>query len=343
MRRRRLPYLLRAGFARSAAIFIASLGLCGLTATTSAHEVRPAYLELREEAPDEFSVLFKTPMRGELRLALAPEFAGRTEVLTPITGRTTGDAAIQTWRLRALDPLRGRAVRIAGLEGTMTDALVRIEFADGTTWTQRLTPQHPAESVPQAQSGWAVAGMYLKLGIEHILLGIDHLLFVLALLFIARGTWLLVKTITAFTIAHSLTLTLATLGFVHVPSKPVEAVIALSIVFVAVEIVYAYRGRQGLAQRAPWIVALAFGLLHGLGFAGALSEVGLPERHIPVALMFFNIGVEIGQLLFVGAVLSLIAIGARCRTALPKWAKLVPPYAIGSVAMFWLFQRVAVF
>ena len=332
------------GRTQSLAALATWLMACWLsTLSAFAHEVRPAYLELREDRPGEFSVLFKTPMRGELRLALAPEFAGRTEVIVPMTTRTAGEAALQTWRLRALDPLRGQVVRIAGLDGTMTDALVRIEFADGTAWTQRLTPQQPAASVPQAQSGWAVAGMYLKLGIEHILLGIDHLLFVLALLFLARGTWLLVKTITAFTIAHSLTLTLATLGFVHVPSKPVEAVIALSIVFVAVEIVYAYRGRQGLAQRAPWIVAFAFGLLHGLGFAGALSEVGLPEGHIPLALMFFNIGVEIGQLLFVGVALALVAIFAPYRTALPKWAKLVPPYAIGSVAMFWLIERVAEF
>ena len=347
MRRSRHADRLRAwllyGFARGTAIFVASLSLWGLTTTSSAHEVRPAYLELREDRPGEFNVLFKTPMRGELRLALAPEFTGRTEALTPITAYATGDAAVQMWRLRALDPLRGQIVRIAGLDGTMTDALVRIEFADGTAWVQRLTPQQPAATVPQAQGGWVVAGMYLKLGIEHILLGFDHLLFVLALLILARGTWLLVKTITAFTIAHSITLALATLGFVHVPSKPVEAVIALSIVFVATEIVYAYRGRQGLAQRAPWIVAFGFGLLHGLGFAGALSEVGLPPGHIPVALLFFNVGVEIGQLLFVGAVLAVIAVCRSYIAKLPYWAKLAPPYVIGSAAMFWVFQRVAAF
>lgn len=339
----RLRAWLLCALGRGAAIFVASLGLWGLTTTSSAHEVRPAYLELREDRPGEFNVLFKTPMRGELRLALAPEFTGRTEALTPITAQATGDAAVQTWRLRALDPLRGRIVRIVGLDGTMTDALVRIEFADGTEWVQRLTPQQPAASVPKAQRSWIVAGMYLKLGVEHILLGFDHLLFVLALLIIARGTWLLVKTITAFTIAHSITLALATLGFVHVPAKPVEAVIALSIVFVAVEIVYSYRGRQSLAQRVPWIVAFAFGLLHGLGFAGALSEVGLPSGHIPVALLFFNVGVEIGQLLFVGAVFALVAICRSYKTMLPSWAKLAPPYAIGSAAMFWLFQRVAAF
>ncbi len=169
---------------------------------------------------------------------------------------------------------------------------------------QRLTPQAPARQSLRQQSGWSVAGTYLSLGVEHILLGIDHLLFVLALLLITRGTWRLVKTVTAFTVAHSITLALATLGFVHVPQAPVEAVIALSIVFVAAEIVRVRNGRDGIAARAPWIVAFTFGLLHGFGFAGALARVGLPEGHIPLALLFFNVGVEVGQLLFIAAVLA---------------------------------------
>ena len=329
--------------ARSAAILIACFGLCGLTAISSAHEVRPAYLELREDAPGEFSVLFKTPMRGDLRLALTPEFSGRTEALTPVTGRATGDAALHSWRLRALDPLHGQTIRIDGLDGTMTDALVRVEFADGSAWTERLTPQQPAATVPQRQDGWTVAGVYFRYGANHILLGFDHLMFLLALLIIARGPWLLFKTITAFTVAHSITLALATLGFVHVPSRPVEAVIALSIVFVAVEIVHASQGRQSLTIRAPWIVAFAFGLLHGFGFAGALSEVGLPPGHIPVALLFFNLGVEYGQLLFAAAVLAVVSISRRYLTALPRWASLAPAYAIGTIAMFMVFERVAIF
>jgi hydrogenase/urease accessory protein HupE len=250
---------------------------------------------------------------------------------------------VQTWRFRALDPLRGQIVRIDGLGNTMTDALVRIVFLDGTSWVRRLTPQQPAATIPPRQSGWSVAGLYLKLGVEHILLGIDHLLFVLALLIITRGTWLLVKTVTAFTVAHSITLALATLGYVHVPPAPVEAAIALSIVFVAVEIVHLRQGREGLTARAPWVVAFAFGLLHGLGFAGALSEVGLPEGHIPLALLFFNIGVEIGQLLFIATALCLFALVRRIRMSGPRWADLAPPYVIGSVAMFWVFERIAAF
>ena len=314
-----------------------------LTVPAVAHEMRPAYLELRETASGEFAVIWKTPMRGEMRLALSVEFSGRTEIFTPIAMRETGSASVQTWRIKAIDPLRGQSVRLVGLERTMTDALVRAEFADGTTWTQRLTPQQPAMVIPAGQSGLMVAGLYLKLGLEHILLGFDHLLFVLALLIITQGTWRLVKTITAFTIAHSITLALATLGFVQVPQAPVEAVIALSIVFVAAEIIRGSNGREGLTTRAPWIVAFAFGLLHGFGFAGALSEMGLPQGQIPVALLFFNLGVEAGQLLFIAAVLSVMAVVRLLRTPLPRWVEWAPAYAIGSVAMCWVIQRVAQF
>ncbi len=305
-----------------------------------AHEVRPSYLELRESSPGEYHVLWKTPMRGELRLALAPEFSGAVAVASPVVTRTPPGAAVQTWTVRA-PALRGQTVRIAGLEGTMTDALVQVEFADGSSWTQRLTPGNPAAAIPVRESALDVAVLYLKLGVEHILLGVDHLLFVLALLIIAREPRRLVWTITAFTLAHSVTLAAATLGLVHVPQQPVEAVIALSIAFVAVEIVRGRRGRAGIAARAPWIVAFAFGLLHGFGFAGALAEVGLPQGRIPLALLFFNVGVELGQLAFVAAVL--LGVRALRRVPAPRWGSLVPPYAIGSIAMFWVIQRVAAF
>jgi hypothetical protein len=332
---RRVAWLLLATLAGS---------LCGLqVATCAAHEVRPSYLEVREEVAGELDVLFKTPMRGELRLALSARVSGRTEAVTPVMTRATGDAAVQTWRLRTLDPLRGQRIHIEGLENTMTDALVRVVFLDGSSWVRRLTPQDPAATIPLRPSGWATAGLYLGLGVEHILLGVDHLLFVLALLIVVRGRWLLVKTVTAFTVAHSITLALATLGYVHVPPAPVEASIALSIVFVAVEMVRLQRGNEGITARAPWAVALAFGLLHGLGFAGALSEVGLPEGQVPQALMLFNIGVEIGQLLFIAVMLALLALIRQSRLVQPRLASLAVPYAIGSVAMFWVIERVAAF
>ena len=308
-----------------------------------AHEVRPAYLELHEDKAGEFRVLWKTPMRGDLRLALSPVFSGKTQALTPVIARQVGGAAVQTWRIKAIEPLRGQTLRIDGLEATMTDALVRAEFADGTNWIKRFTPQEPAVTIPPRQSGWSVAGEYTQLGVEHILLGIDHLLFVLALLLITHGGWKLVKTVTAFTVAHSITLALAALGFVHVPQAPVEAVIALSIVFVATEILHAQQGREGITARMPWLVAFTFGLLHGFGLASALSEIGLPQGQIPLALLFFNVGVEFGQLLFIAVALSLILLIRRIRFDFPGWAARVPPYAIGSLAMFWVIQRVAAF
>ena len=321
---------------------MAALAVLFFPALSFAHEIRPAYLELREEKPGEFSVLWKTPMLGTARLALEPEFSGDSKVVTPVTTRTPPGAAVQQWTLRA-PTLRGQTLRVRGLEGSMTDALVRIEFADGTTWVQRLTGDEPSASIPMRQSGWSVAGVYFKLGVEHILFGIDHLLFVLALLIITGGTMRLVKTVTAFTVAHSITLTAATLGFVHVPQPPVEATIALSIVFVAAEIVHQRGGREGITAHAPWIVAFTFGLLHGFGFAGALSEIGLPQGDVPLALLFFNVGVEVGQLLFIAAVLALIAPMRRIRVPFPRWVEFMPPYAIGTVAMFWVIQRVAAF
>jgi hypothetical protein len=263
---------------------------------------------------------------------------------------------VQIWTLRS-SALRGQTLRIRGLDATMTDALVRCAFADGTTWTQRLSPAQPFALIPASQMVWGVAGVYTSLGIQHILSGIDHLLFILALLIVVgrtkgggsdhrsliTGYLPLIKTVTAFTVSHSITLSLATLGYVHIPQRPVEAVIALSIVFVASEIMHARAGRPGLTARAPWVVAFTFGLMHGLGFAGGLSEAGLPAGHIPTALAFFSLGVEIGHFLFIGSVLSLIALAKRTRLPLPRWGELVPPYAIGSLAMFWVIQRIAAF
>jgi len=221
--------------------------------------------------------------------------------------------------------------------------LVRVERLDGSTQITRLTPGAPSFVVEAAPSGLEVARTYVVLGVEHILTGIDHLLFVLALLIVTGGGWRLVQTVSAFTVSHSLTLSAATLGFVHVPQAPVEAVIALSIVFVAAEIVHTHRGRDGLTARAPWIVAFTFGLMHGLGFATGLSEAGLPVGHIPTALAFFSVGVETGHFLFIGLVLSAIGVVRRVRLSFPPWTELVPAYAIGTLAMFWVIQRTVSF
>jgi hydrogenase/urease accessory protein HupE len=314
------------------------------SAIASAHEVRPAYLELTERGPSVFDILFKTPIRGDARLGLGATLTGRTELLQPVSSHASDDAMVQTWRIGLIgDSIAGREVRIEGLERTMTDALVRIEFADGTTWTERLTPDKPSLQVPSRPTGWEVAQTYLLLGIEHILLGADHLLFVFGLILIAPGLGKLIQAITAFTAAHSITLAGATLGLVHVPTKPVEAVIALSIAFLAIEIVRARSGRAGLAANAPWLAAFGFGLLHGFGFAGALSEIGLPVGNIPVALLFFNAGVEVGQLAFVAVAVGLAALLRLNSWQRPNWIRVAPAYAIGSVAMFWVIERIAAF
>lgn len=323
--------------------FLIPCGLIFLGGHTFAHEVRPAYLELKEMAPGNFDVLFKTPMRGDARLALDVSFSGRVNQTSPVTSQVRDSAMIQTWSVSAIEPLAGQEVGINGLSSTMTDALVRVQFADGREWIERLTPGTPRAFIPAGQSGWAVAVAYLHLGVEHILLGVDHLLFVLALILLAPNTRQLVMAITAFTVAHSVTLAAATLGLVNVPPPPVEAAIALSIAVVALEIVRAREGERSIAARAPWVVAFAFGLLHGFGFAGALSEVGLPAGHIPVALLFFNFGVEIGQLLFVALVLCIAALFRLARNPLPRWATVAPAYVIGSLAMFWVIERVAAF
>ena len=192
----------------------------------------------------------------------------------------------------------------------------------------------------EGQPGWGrLAADYLAMGIEHILLGVDHLAFVAGLLLLVRGWGRLVKTITAFTVAHSLSLALAVAGVVRVPPGPVEAAIALSIAYLAVEVVYAVRGRRGWTVRYPWMVAFGFGLLHGLGFAGALTGLGLPPREIPWALLFFNLGVEAGQLLFVGFWLTLGWARRTLEFKTTRWARLGPAYAIGSLALVWFFQR----
>ena len=314
-----------------------------------AHEVRPAYLELRQAGPDTYDALWKVPGRGEeLRLGLYVELPRSCTNVTEPRAAMVNSAVTERWRVKCAGGLGGGTIHIAGLSATMTDVLARLERLDGTTQVARLTPSAPSFVVAAPAGAMGVARTYGVLGVEHILSGVDHLLFVLALIIITRGGWTLVKTVTAFTVSHSITLSLASLGYVHVPQAPVEAIIALSIVFVAAEILRERQGQVGITTRAPWIVALTFGLMHGLGFAGGLSEAGLPEGHIPTALLFFSIGVETGHFLFIGVVLSLLPLMRRAAARLTPTdhqrsasVELLPPYAIGSVAMFWVIQRIA--
>jgi hydrogenase/urease accessory protein HupE len=317
----------------------------GFPCLAAAHEVRPAYLELRQKAHEHYEVLWKVPGRGdEMRLGIYVELPANCKKLGESQAQFANNAYIERWSVDCTGGLVGHSIEIAGLSATVTDVLVRIERDDGTTQVVRLDPAK-TNFVVEAESGvWEIVGTYFSLGVEHILTGVDHLLFVLALLILVNGVKRLIATVTAFTLAHSLSLAGATLGWVHVPQPPVEACIALSIVFVAAEIL---RRREGLTARFPWVIAFTFGLLHGFGFAGALSEVGLPQHAIPVALLFFNLGVEAGQLLFIGGVFAAVAAGRyviqREDLAVPNWAWRIPPYAIGTIATFWVIDRTSLF
>jgi hydrogenase/urease accessory protein HupE len=314
-----------------------------------ADELRPGYLEMRQISPGAYHLLFKIPARGEnLRLAIFVKLPEGTQDVAPPRASFSDGVYVERRTVRRDEGLIGQPIAIEGLSATSTDVLVRIEGLGGAIQTERLSPTKTTFVVQATPGAGEVAATYLRLGVEHILFGFDHLLFVLALVILVRGWARVAVTVTAFTIAHSITLAAATLGFVKVPGPPVEATIALSIMLVSVEILNARRGKPSLTARLPWLVAFSFGLLHGFGFAGALAEVGLPQHAIPVALLFFNVGVEMGQLIFVAAVLSLISLlrYAASRILEPALVQrtldrleVTAGYAIGVVAAYWLIER----
>lgn len=311
-----------------------------------AHDARPAYLELKENGPGRYDVLWRTPVYAGVRLPVTLRFPETIRNVVGPMEKEVGDALIER---RVIDTgpggLIGHRIEFVGLQASITDVLVRMSLRDGTQSTTLVRPVQPWIDVAAAPGAYAVASAFVVHGIEHILGGFDHLLFVFGLLLLVRGGWMLVKTVTAFTLAHSITLALAALGVVHVPGPPVEATIALSILLLAVEIVRQNHGQPGIAARWPWVVAFSFGLLHGFGFAGALAEIGLPKYELPLALFSFNVGVEIGQLVFVGAVLAMRALLLRLQPpafAIDR-APALASYAVGTLAAFWFFERVANF
>jgi hydrogenase/urease accessory protein HupE len=321
-------------------ILIAALLLTSLAVSVDAHRLEPAYLEISEQTAGKFSILWKRPFVAGKPMNIYPQLpAGCSNITEPVV-QSLASGAVERWLVDCgSSGMINETIVIDGLPATQTDTLLRIQLIDGSMHTTVLRPDSSSFLIPEKASKAKVAVSYLVLGIEHILGGFDHLLFVLGLMLIVRSTRLLIKTITAFTLAHSVTLAMATLGFVHVPQAPVEAVIALSIIFLATELSKQHRGEIGLTTRAPWLVALTFGLLHGFGFAGALTEVGLPQTDIPLALLFFNVGVEVGQLMFVAGVLCVTWMMKKMNFRWPVWAEHGPAYAIGSLAAFWFIQR----
>ncbi|MEP3113558.1 MAG: HupE/UreJ family protein [Nisaea sp.] len=316
-----------------------ALILCGLAAVAStialAHEVRPAYLEIHETGPEQYSVLWKRPARGNAVAKIYVKLPQVCQDDSPRASYGVAGATVQRWSASCAGGLAGQKIQIVGLEKTLIETIMRFERRNGATQTLRLMSGQNSFVAAKPSSFSEVAGVYILLGFEHILLGFDHLCFVLALLLLIADVRRLIWSITAFTVAHSLTLTAATLGYVTTPSGPVEALIAFSIVLVAAEVVSIGRGEVSITARYPWTVAFGFGLLHGLGFAGALSKTGLPNDAIPTALLFFNVGVELGQLAFVAGTLVLFAAVRRIDTRV----KMAIAYAIGVIAAYWSIER----
>ncbi len=306
----------------------------------NAHEIRPGFLQVEQLDSTTYNVYWKIPRLGDAIPKLYINFPEAFKVTELSNPSPISGFVLYAFQITSKEPLYGQTIGVDGLNKTLIDVLVNVNFLNGERVSFLLQPDKSSMVIPEKETLLNTIKTYLYLGIEHILLGIDHLLFVLSLLLITPSFRKLIKTITAFTIAHSLTLSLSALGFVGLPGPPVEAFIALSIVFLALEVYKYYKGELSLAIRFPWIVAFLFGLLHGFGFAGALTSIGLPQTTIPAALLFFNIGVELGQILFIVAVLFMLFVAKKSKITFPKWIKLVPVYGIGSVASFWLIERV---
>lgn len=318
------------------------LGLViGAAGTMHGHEVRPAYLELAEQPNGLIDVTWKVPLFQGRPVQIEPQFPDNWQDVSGKTVSRLPVAIVQRWQVMpGQDALDGAKITVLGLPTKILDVLFRLETADGEASVVILRPESPSHVISldsRSGSTWN----YGILGIEHILLGIDHLLFVLGLLLIVKDRWMLLKTITSFTIAHSITLALATLGYASAPIEPLNAAIALSILFLGPEIVRSWRGESSFTLRHPWVVAFAFGLLHGFGFASGLSTTGLPPSEIPLALLLFNVGVEIGQIAFVGLVFAILSAFRRIEVNWPLWVRRIPGYAVGALGAFWTIDRVA--
>lgn len=324
--------LLRALFA----LFVALVVLPAQPAR--ADELRPGYLEITQRDAQHWSVIWKAPVLGGLATRAHPAFPEFCK-FKPEAAQLLGAAVVERGTLTCARPLDGAQVGLEGIDNAFTDALLRVAPLGRPVQAERLTPGHGMVAVASVPNRWQVAQTYLVLGIEHILTGYDHLLFVVALVLLLMRWMAVVKAATAFTVAHSITLAGTTLGFLGVAQAPVEALIALSIVFLVVEVVKQHPGAPRLSERIPWVVAFMFGLLHGFGFAGALREIGLPEGDVPMALFTFNVGVELGQLVIVGVCLAAIALVRKIAPLALRPAVVACSYLIGTIASFWFIER----
>jgi hydrogenase/urease accessory protein HupE len=321
-------------------ILLAVLLFTSFTATADAHRLQPAYLEINEQTTGKFSILWKRPFVGNKAMNIYPRLPSNFRNLTEPIVQRLPTGAVERWMVASGEGgLTGKEILIDGLSSTQTDVLVRIYYKEGDEETHLLRPASPSAVVGGVPSRIERIIAFVQLGIQHILMGIDHLLFVLGLLLIVQSRWMLLKTITSFTLAHSITLCVATLGYASVPLPPLNVVIALSILFLGPEIVRSWRGGTSLTIRHPWVIAFAFGLLHGFGFATGLTNMGLREAEIPLALLLFNLGVELGQVAFVMLVIFLERSFRVLEIHWPRWVRLAPGYTVGSLGGYWAIQR----
>ncbi|MEL7450014.1 MAG: HupE/UreJ family protein [Pseudomonadota bacterium] len=317
----------RAVLRLAAALWLAATPLLAFSPSALSHETPIALLELREVQPGAYIAQWTYSSSANMQ---------------PPTAVYPEQCTLDPPRLECGDQGLVGKLTLERLGLSYSAAVIRLTRLDSPTQSFTLTGAQPEVvltpdgRLPLAQ----VFASYVPLGFEHILLGVDHLLFVLGLMLLVTGVGPLIKTITAFTIAHSFTLAAATLGWIGVPEGPVNAAIALSIAVVAVEVINERRGQRTWSGQYPWAVAFGFGLLHGLGFASALTGIGLPPENVPSALLFFNVGVELGQIAFVLLVLALLWAHRRLQAELPQWSTPIGVYAMGAVASFWLIDRV---
>ena len=312
----------------------------GVCAVVHAHESQPGTLELRQVAKDRYEVTWRAPIYyGRPHPARLELPADWKTVVEPTVSLLPDSQVFRRVVTVGEQGVEGSIIRFPGLESTITDVFVRLNRLDGTTMTAVVRPTKPHAQLRGERTWYVTAGEYIGLGFHHILQGVDHLLFVLGLLLIVKGRMLLLKTITAFTVAHSITLAIATLGYASAPLPPLNAAIALSILFLGPEIVRSWRGETSLTIRYPWVVAFMFGLLHGFGFASGLSTTGMPRAELPPALLFFNVGVELGQLVFVFAALALVRSFRILEVRWPRLVEALPGYAVGSLGAYWTIQR----
>ena len=327
------------------AALVLTVFISASTSSVRAHEVRPGFLKIDEIAPQTYTVSWKQPVRGGAQniagLGLRPVFPASCERGTDSTMRLLPGVLVETFTLICAGGLRGQAVGIEGLQKTITDVFVQLHEVDENLVHMRLTPEQPLQKF----TGGVGLFNYLWLGVEHLVFGYDHILFVIGLVMLVSGWRRLVLVITGFTLAHSVTLGLSVLDVIYLPAAPVEAVIALSIVFVATELLRPEETRARLTQQHPQIIALAFGLLHGFGFAGVLADIGLPRDTGFFALALFNVGLEVGQLCVVGLCLG-IAYVARQAAMPPLYnarAQTGIVMAMGGLASSWLVARTSQF